>query len=535
MKKILIQLLLLLAVFAAACGNGGTNNSAEREPANNGNPAPALNRPPKPIIIADFEQPLSSVTPMLYKAFDQVQINLSHSCVSDPVNPEECLENWDEKYSIEYKWEMVESPTPFNEQSKLRAGDWSIQATNINFTGVMSTPRRESEENENFDSGKCASECGDEPVYDPKDRYFPVKFSDFLVCRQKYCEKMQSRHYKINIQARAVDDKTGIVGNTAEITLVPKIVPQARVVAQLTYKQGFRSRAESESQEGVSADLDLHLIKRKSLEAAVYGFDSMEGYSKRADGLLGTFQRSNDMELACPVSLPECERYWRHDDCSYGDQGITGYNIGAGGTIQWHASFDYDNTYGGGDYENPETIGLGPITDESAEIPNDQYLLVVGYTGCSSHFSDGADRCASEYAGEDGAYEVDARVEIFVDGDEVPRLAGTDRPGDNYSETSKDFKIKLNEWKAVAVIKWDNSLKPTKKDPLYHGNAIVTDVKMPEEGIETDPASHPVCSFDSADAVLIPIWDAETYQSYIETPKETGSGLGDYYTIGSCN
>lgn len=527
MKKILIQLLLLLlAVFAAACGSSG--NSEEREPANNDNPSPAVNRPPKPIIIVNFEQSLSAEMPMTYKAFDQVQIDLSHSCVSNPDNPEECLEDWEEKYSIEYKWEMVESPTPFNEQSKLSERDWNNQSTQINFTGVMSTPRRYLEENENFDSGKCASECGDEPVYDPKDRYFYVKYSDYLVCQQKYCEKTQSRHYKINIQARVVDDKTGVVGDSVETTFVPKIVPQARVVAQLTYRQGARTKAESESQDGTTVDLDLHLIKRKSLEAEQYDFTTMDGFSRSANGLLGTNERPKDMDESCPVLVPECEKYWRHDDCSFGDKGLKGSDEGR--TIQWHASFDYDNTYGGGNYENPETIGLGPVTEDDADIPEDQYLLVVGYTGCNSHYSDGVDRCDPYYGGDEGAYEVDARVEIFVDGEEVPRLAGPDRPGDNYAETSKDFKIKINEWKAVAVIKWDNSLESAKKNPLYHGSAIVTDTAMPDEGIEIDPVNHPVCSFDSADAVLIPIWEAETYRYYIEMPRQDGS-----YAIGTCN
>ena len=534
MKKILIQLLLLLAIFAAACGNGGKTDSAEREPANNDNPVPAVNRPPKPIIIADFEQSVSADKPMSYKAFDQVQIDLRNSCVSDPEDPQKCLEDWEEKYSIEYKWKMIESPTPFNEQSKVDERDWNNQATHINFTGVMSTPRRYPEQNESFDSGKCASECGDEPVYDKEDRYFPVKFSDYLICRQKYCEKTESRHYKITIQARTVDDRHDITSDSVEITLVPKIVPQARVVAQLTYKQGFRSRAESDSLEGISVDLDLHLIKKKSLEAEYSVFVTEEGYSQKSEGLLGTMQRPKDMDDSCPVTLPECEQYWRHDDCSFSDRGLTG--VDEGRTIQWHASFDYDNTYGGGDYENPETIGLGPITDNDGDgvpdlgIIDDQYLVVVSYTGCNSNYSDGTNRCDATYTGEDGAYEVDARLEIFIDGEEVPRLEGKDRIGDNYAETSKDFKIKLGEWKAVAVIKWDNALESTTKDPLYEGSAIVTDVKIPEEDINIDPVNHPLCTFDSADAVLIPIWDADTYKNYIEAPIDD-----EWNVIGTCN
>lgn len=534
MKNILIQMLLLLAIFAAACGNGGKTASADREPANNDNPVPSVNIPPKPIIIVNFEQPVSADKPMSYKAFDQVQIDLRNSCVSDPENPQECLENWDEKYSIEYKWTMIESPTPFNEQSKVNERDWNSRVSNINFTGVMSTPRRYPEKNESFDSGKCASECGDEPVYDQKDRYFFVKYSDYLVCRQKYCERMQSKHYKINIQARTVDAKYETVSDTVEITLVPKIVPQARVVAQLTYRQGYKTRAEAESQqEGTAVDLDLHLIKKTSLEAENYEFGTTEGFSRKSEGLLGTMQRPKNMDF-CEATKPECERYWRHDDCSYADTGRD--DTGKDRTIAWHASFDYDNTYGGGNYENPETIGLGPITDNDgdgipdAEIPDDQYLLVVGYTGCNSNYSDGVDRCDRYYGGEQGAYEVDARLEIFVDGEEVPRVEIKDRVGDNYAETSKNFKIRLGEWKAVAVIKWDSSLESTAGNQLYKGNAIVTDTAMPDEDIKIDPVSHPVCTFDFSDAVLIPVWDAETYRNYIETPKDE-----EWTVIGTCN
>ena len=515
----MIKIFLLFAIFIVAGSCDSKNDSA-----NNDNFSPTINKPPKPIIIVNFENPLSIDTPMSYKAFTQVHIDLGDSCVSDPENPEKYLKNWDEKYVIEYKWKMIESPTPFNEQSKLNETDWNNNAKSIFFTGVMSTPRRSPEKNKNFNSGKCASECGDEPIYDSKnpDRYFFLKYSNYLICKQNYCEKTQSKHYKINIQARTVDDKTGIAGDPVEITLVPKIVPQARVVVQLTYKQGFGSRAES-FHEGTGVDLDLHLIKKVSLEANNYGFEP--------EGRLGTVERSGDMAY-CSVTLPECEKYWRHDDCSFSDRGITKYNIDSNDTIRWHASFDYDNTYGGGNYENPETIGLGPITDTNgdgipdSDIIDDQYLVAVGYVGCSSNYSDGFDRCDSSYKGEDGAYEIDARVEIFVDGEEVPRTAGKNRVGDNYEETSKNFKIKLNEWKVVAVIKWDNSLESPKSNPLYPGSAIVTDVAMPDEGIEIDPVNHPICSFDSADAILVPIWDAATYRQYVETITNDGRKIG---------
>ena len=105
-------------------------------------------------------------------------------------------------------------------------------------------------------------------------------------------------------------------------------------------------------------------------------------------------------------------------------------------------------------------------------------------------------------------------------------LAGKNRVGDNYEETSKNFKIKLNEWKVVAVIKWDNSLESPKSNPLYPGSAIVTDVAMPDEGIEIDPVNHPICSFDSADAILVPIWDAATYRQYVETITNDGRKIG---------
>ena len=474
---------------------------------------------PKPIIHVGFKYPIYE--PMSYRnIYDKVQMDLKDTCVAKKDNPNECDPEWESKYYIRYKWEMIESPTPLLDEARLQlteadasAGQWiSDDGKGDNpkraaFTGLVPTPRRyPGEANPTYDAEKCSSECGSEPVYDDS-KYLFKTLSDYLICRQKYCETNKTKYYKVNIKAETVNTTDGFVSDTAEITVVPKIIPQARVVAQLSYKQGFRTKAESWSKEGVAVDLDLHLIKKSSIEAYQYGFTPTEG-------LLGTSQRSEDIN--CPYTLPECEKYWRHDDCSFGDQGHSYSDVES---IQWYASLDIDNTWGGSNYETPETIGLGPIIDVDGDgvpdqpILDDEYLIVVGYVNCVSNYSDGAgDRCDASYSGEDGAYEVDARVEILVDGEEAPR-SGT---SDKYSASTKDFKIKVNEWKAIAVVKWDD------------GDAIVTDTAMPDENIDIDPKNHPVCTYDMSDAVLIPIWDADEYRDYITTPN------ADDMIIGTC-
>ena len=98
------------------------------------------------------------------------------------------------------------------------------------------------------------------------------------------------------------------------------------------------------------------MIKKTSIEAADR-FDVKEG-------LLGTVKRTADMD-GCLVTEPNCEKYWRHDDCSFGDPGEEHpLPEDIGRTIQWYATLDIDNTWGGNNYETPETIGLGPIEDE---------------------------------------------------------------------------------------------------------------------------------------------------------------------------
>ena len=565
---------------STTCGEGSTSYRIQvtRQP----------NKPPKPIIHVAFRSAITK--PMSYRNIkDYVEMDLSKTCVSNPDAPEECLpgcdeqdkniwtgancndeelkNNWKQRYYIRYKWEMTETPTPLLDDSKLQlenggsAGQWlsddgiKDRPVRAKFKGLMITPRRYSgENNKDYNTEKCAS-CGDEPVFDPAnpDNYLFLKLSDYLICRQKYCEDTATKYYKVNIQAETVDKATDLVSETADITVVPKIIPQARVVAQLSYKQGYRTKAEMEAnKDGVTVDLDIHMIKKTSIEAADR-FDVKEG-------LLGTVKRTADMD-GCLVTEPNCEKYWRHDDCSFGDPGEEHpLPEDIGRTIQWYATLDIDNTWGGNNYETPETIGLGPIEDEldnatgqktedsdkdgradgdgipDVQVEDDQYLIVVGYVNCQSNYSEGGDRCDPAYTGEDKAYEVDAQVEIRIDGDEAgKRKNAADRPDDSYAESTKNFKIKVNEWKVLAVVKWDNSLASPESNKSYPGNAIVTDKAMTTEGITIDPVSHPLCTYDNSDAVLIPIWDADTYKSYIETPYDsTGDGTADK-SIGSCN
>ena len=491
------------------------------------------NKPPKPIIHVDFQYPVTP--PMSYKnIYDKVQMDLKETCVSDPDAPEQCLKDWESRYYIKYKWEMKESPTPLRDESRLKltdmdasAGQWLADngrdnPKRANFTGLMITPVKYTEDNESYDADAC-KKCGEEPAYDAQnpDKYFFMKLSEYLLCHQKSCEEKRTKYYKINIQAETVDKETDLVSDTTDITVVPKIIPQARVVAQLSWKQGFRTKAELDSKEGVQTDLDIHLVKKTSIEAA------SDPSMSNKDGLLGTKYKTND-------NISTDEEYNRHDDCSFGDNGLESDNVSKEGTIQWHASLDIDNIWGGGNYENPETIGLGPIDDKDGDgkpdvdIIDDQYLVVVGYVNCQSKYNDGFDRCDPGYTKEDAAYEVDAKVDILLDGDYAPRNAGSDRPADNYAATSQNFKIKYNEWKVVAVVKWNNNLKGPESNPAWKGNAIVTDKAMTEEDITTDPVNHPVCSYDNSDAVLIPIWDAEKYREYITSPNpDTNVAIGE--------
>jgi len=488
--------------------------------------------PPKPLIKASFNMNVGG--PASYRNIrDRVSINLRNTCVSDPAKPLKCLSGWEENYYIQYKWDIVESPTPFQPDSRLKlpdtygqSGQWLADLNKDNpkraeFYGLKVTPARTNENNPDFSESKC-SECGTEPA-DDTDEFFINKLSEFLLCRQKYCEKNRSLFYKINVQAETVDKESGLISEMAELTIIPKIIPQSRVVAQLTWDKGYRTKTEASSGiPGTKVDLDLHLIKKVSLEAAERNFT-------RKQGLMCTY--------ALPPGNIDCfdpynEKYCRHDDCSFADQGAEKAEIQE--TIAWNASFYRDNHWGGDSFESPETIGLGSIgVKEARPIIDDEYLVVVNYSFCETSSDDNKNNCCPKGEVDDKgktctgeAYEVNARVDIIVDGHDAPRA------GDNYPDSTKNFVIKPNEWKVIATIKWDNSLPPPVTNPDYEGSAIVTDVAMLEHEIETDAKSYKTCKFSVAFCELVPIWDKEAYYEFVESPQVEGDSNSP--RIGEC-
>ncbi|HRZ78976.1 MAG TPA: hypothetical protein P5044_03115 [bacterium] len=533
------------------CGNDATSYKIQitRQP----------NKPPKPIIKVLFEYTTGGE--MSYRNIkDKVSMNLKDTCVSDPDKPESsktCLTDWQSRYYIKYKWEMMESPTPLIEKSQIKlpsstgfAGQWLPDSEGddpkrAEFTGLMITPRRYAEENPDYNEDSCTDICGTtEPTNTTGEFYF-LDLSNYLICRQKYCEKFKTKYYKVNIQAETVDKQTDLVSDTAEVTVLPKIIPQARVVAQLTWDKGYKTSTEADSgKDGVKIDVDIHMIKKISLEAPIYGYTPLEG-------VLGTNELPESEVPYHDPTNPDDYRYFRHDDCSFSDKGIKSADISE--TIAWNASLDIDNTWGGNNFETPETIGLGPIEDKvdnsnnssggdgipDDPIPADQYLVVVGYVNCTSKYEDGVNRCDKEYQGEDSANEVNARVEILVDGVDAPRAArvksgSTVRPADNYSAETKNFKIKWGEWKVVAVVKWDPNLPSPETNPKYPGDGIVSDVAMADEDIATDASAYQICNYSYTDAVLVPVWDPTAYYAYVNSKRdpndENSPTIGECYT-----
>jgi hypothetical protein len=503
------------------------------------------NPPPKPLIKVSFDYTIGG--PASYRNIrDKVTLNLKNTCVENPDKPGECLPNWEDRYYIKYKWEMRESPTPFQADSQIKLpdtsgepGQWladipgSPNPKRAEFTGLMVTPRRLSESNMpddggTYDAAKC-TECGDEPT-DFENDFFANKLSEYLLCRQRYCERTKTKLYKINVQAETVDKQTDLVSETAELIVVPKIIPQARVVAQLTWLQGYKTKSEMDANvPGTKADLDIHLIKKNSVEAIPRGFSN-------PDGLMCTKHQTEGMNIDCSVT--ENEVFCRHDDCSFADQSAETSEFALQESIAWNASLDRDNTWGGGNYEVPETIGLGPIEENGHKpITDDEYLIVVGYSFCDSFHEDKNDCCPSGSVDDRGrtctgeAYEVNARVDILVDGFDAPRASRVEngnevRPADNYSEASRDFVIKREEWIVIATVKWDNTLPPPETNPSYTGDAIVTDVAMTDHGIDTDPESYKTCRFNVTFCELVPVWDPDAYYSWVAQPQIEGDDTG---------
>ncbi len=537
--------------------SGNSGNTGGIGPADSGTVDSNI---PQPIISVKFDETVGG--PVSYRNIkDDVKMNLEGTCVSDPDNNGKCLADWSEKYYIKYKWEMVESPTPDMYGSQLDlyeshgvAGNWFPDYANENpklakFTGLMVTPRISDEDNPDLDESKCESECGEKPS-NVQDASFPVDHSEFVICSQKYCEKKKTTYYKVKIQAVTVDLETGDNSETSEVTVVPQIISHARVIAQLTWKQGFATKTEAESDmEGTKTDLDIHMIKRSSLEAATFGYTP-------TDGVMCTSMQFEGMNYSPTEDIdgdekPDYESFFRHDDCYFADQGFDNiYGQPVTETVAWNATFDLNNTWGGGNYKNPETIGLGTITDENGDgkpdkdIIDDQYLVVVNYAFCTPKgFEDTSwNTCCnpadSSCNGDGSAYEIDARVDILIDGVPAPRAERVDgedvlRPADNYSETSRSFKIRPDEWKVVAVIKWDSSLPSPVDNPKFTGDAVVSDVAMPDAGIETDASSYKTCRFDVTLCEVTPIWDVQEYYSWVDSPQnpddETSPSNGDCY------
>ena len=109
-------------------------------------------------------------------------------------------------------------------------------------------------------------------------------------------------------------------------------------------------------------------------------------------------------------------------------------------------------------------------------------------------------------------------------GVEVPRSARGFISSDNFSETTKNFKIKFKEWKVLAVIKWDNSIEG--------GDAIVSDVAMPGSDIETDAKSYKTCNFQLFDTNLVPIWNQQDYYDWVNAKRNPEDPSSE--TIGEC-
>ncbi len=509
-------------------------------------------RPPKPVIKMAFHD--STGLDEYRVISDTVRMDLGYTCVSneDTPDPNDCLPESavKDRYYFVFKWEMSESPTPLRSETWLTlvndqgAGSWNPYDPSdqpiegsvdpiAGFEAYMITPvvyADKDHANPDFNE-KCKDDptpvCGEKPerpdipvdgemTQEKVDAIwnYVLKKSQYLLCVQKYCTPYKSRYYKINVSAKVVDKMTDQESEEVSVDILPTIIPKARVMVQLTWKQGLQSEADLNDTKGMAVDLDVHLIKKTSLEGSP---------SDTTYGDFGYMCTQYAKGGEC-LDRPTCTR---HDDTNQGDRGTSYHSDDV--SIKWNSQLDLDNRWGGGNYENPETINLldvGCYTNPgSCDLSknNDDYLVVVTYYDCNDRDLDDGNDCETS--------EVDAEVKIFIDGDLAPRsgVRESDGRADSVDPASLKFKIKPHQWKVIAEINWNGSSKP-RQGKRYEGDAVVTDAYA---------KTFPLCTWDSSFCYnnLVPVWGnpvqadgAQAYRTFVTSPPPEG---GDT-PIGSC-
>ncbi len=461
-----------------------------------------LDKPPVPVVALRYQNPLDGIkTHRVIK--DNIAIMVSATCpmkenldaatekkcrdslIVDAATAENtltensfvqqcCASDWKEKYCLKFRWATIETPTPYTAETR-------IQLKNI--AGA--------------EEGVWYTTCDGQ---DPTLAFFKAHM---------LTPTAEGKEYKVQIEAATVDRLTGVESDIVAKIDAPNIIPNARVMVQLTWKEGLQNRSQLDRQEGFRVDLDLHLIKKKGMD-----FCAVESGT---DGLLCTAMETPLFPGAGTAT---------HDDCHFNDVGDNGGYSWANcdsdfKTISWHAALDLGNMWGGGDYTSPETIDLGPIDDIDPKDGQpdvnpftDDYLLLVNYNYCQNLEEGGSEADCVEGGAN---YNAHARIDIFVDGVRVPREGK-----DEATLTRKEFIIRPFEWVAVNLISWDQS-----KSGQWSGDAVVANA----------PATHQkVCQFLIEYCHNAPIWDWNAFETWVTSDPNvepyTG-GYGTCYTYGT--
>jgi len=217
-----------------------------------------------------------------YAIRSTVNLNASHTNV---YNDQGNIDNPDfekgKRYSFRYKWKYVENPTPYSEAAKLALCDYDENGQlkkDANGNCLIGTTKIE---NKWYDADKGGAFARFTPLIvtpdniSPKSSFQPADdcanildgenghqtHSNLAIWNNK-CDEYENNDYFVQLQAKTIDNKTGLESEPITTYCAPKIIPPSRVMIQLRWEEGSISREAV----GPKVDLDVHLIKKTSLE-----------------------------------------------------------------------------------------------------------------------------------------------------------------------------------------------------------------------------------------------------------------------------